>query len=570
MAAGPFASMLAEWIARRRAQATGAAPPPAAPDGATGPSEAVGVEPPAAPDAAQATDLPARPYPNPQNLLERQYNQLWEIEQQLAKAKLDAQSGDDGVRIPAEKIIPTLTTQQTSLLSQIGQQENREADNRRADEQRAQAEADRKQREADAKAERDRLAAAQPKNGDTRTTRVEHNGITAVITERYQNGQWSYVQGSAKPDTGILGQPSERTQVDLETARVTLQRAQAQLAAETDPLKREQLQVQVEQARVALQQAQQNLNKPTDVQQDGYLVRVRPDGTTERIDTLTPDQRRQRDEATALDLEARRRGQLPTNAYAALQQETQRLQGRAQQELDRLKGLQEQGVLSAEQASSQFQGWFQTYVAGPLAGLRAQAEEAQRAERQQVEERNRLEDIRVQQANQQREQLAQQYGEQARSALVSTFPSARSPEFAAQYGANVAAVANRAGGRTAEERMAAPRGPGYTGAAFSPQNIVAVMPDPDTIARAARDRALAAIAPAQAIRSGSTAPTLPGLPDISELIARVPYSGPLAAAPSPASGLLPTPGREAVDLGTGRARTYFGPDGRVYTDWDIR
>ena len=567
MAAGTLAGIIGDWINRRRAQATGATPPAAAPDEGASRWETVGPDPGAPADAGSATpDLPTKPYPNPQNLLERQYNQLWEIEQQLAKAKLDAQSGDDAVRIPAEKIIPTLTTQQTSLLSQIGQQENREADNRRADEAKAQAEADRKQREEDAKAERERQAAQQPKNGDTRQSRVEHNGVTAIITERYNNGQWSYVQGSATPDTGLLGQPNERTAVDLQTAQVNLQRLQQQLEAENDPLKKEQLRVQVETAKVALQQAQQNLNRPTDIQSEGYLVRVRPDGTTERIDTLTPEQRRQRDEATGLDLEAKRRGTLPQNAYAAYTQEVSRLQGRAQQELDRLKALQQQGVLSAEQASTQYTDWFRTNVQGPLAGLRASAEEAQRAERTRVEEANLQEERRVQAANAQREQLAQQYGEQARNQLIATFPSARSPEFAQAYGANVAAMSQRAGLATAEERMRAPRGQGYTPQALSAGAIQAVMPSPEAIAADARNRALAAIAPAVALRQGYTAPTLPTAPDISALIGRVPYAGPLSAAPT-YPGATPLPGQEAVDLGTGLARTVY--PGGSYLDWRI-
>jgi hypothetical protein len=308
---------------------------------------------------------------------------------------------------------------------------------------------------------------------------------------------------------------------------------------------------------------------PTTQTVDGRVVGIDP--LTGRqvfsTDVLTPEGRARQEELDRLKLEEARRGTLPANAYAALQQETTRLQGRAQQELDRLKGLQEQGALSAEQASSQFGSWFQTNVTGPLAGLRATAEEAQRQERQQVEERNRLEDIRVQQANAQREQLAQQYGERARDQLISTFPSARSPEFARAYGANVAAMANRAGGRTAEERMAAPRGPGYTGAAFAPQHIVAVMPSPDQIAAAARERALAAIAPAQAMRSGYAAPALPGMPDMEALLARVPYTGVVPQAPA---GVLPTPGREAVDLGTGYARTYLGPTGSTWLpDWRI-
>ena len=45
---------------------------------------------------------------------------------------------------------------------------------------------------------------------------------------------------------------------------------------------------------------------------------------------------------------------------------------------------------------------------------------------------------------------------------------------------------------------------------------------------------------------------------------QVKYQGPLSAMPQAEAAL---PGQEAVDLGTGRARTVFG-NGR-YFDWDI-
>ena len=92
----------------------------------------------------------------------------------------------------------------------------------------------------------------------------------------------------------------------------------------------------------------------------------------------------------------------------------------------------------------------------------------------------------------------------------------------------------------------------------------------DAFARQATERALAQISPSVAARIGAPLPQLPTGPALQSMLGQLPYRGPLSGLPSPASGLLPTPGmNQALDIGGGRARTPYGPGGNVYLDWDL-
>jgi hypothetical protein len=74
-----------------------------------------------------------------------------------------------------------------------------------------------------------------------------------------------------------------------------------------------------------------------------------------------------------------------------------------------------------------------------------------------------------------------------------------------------------------------------------------------------------------AAKIGANAPPpLPQGPQLQALLGQLPYRGPLAGLPSPASGLQPTPGMNpALDIGGGMARTPYGPGGNVWLDWNI-
>lgn len=372
--------------------------------------------------------------------------------------------------------------------------------------------------------------------------------------------------------------------IELQTAQVNLARAQQALAAEQDPLKKAQLQAQVEQAQfnleqarakapldlqlaqLGVQQAEQNLNKPSVSTVGGRAVGVNPN-TGEviyRTDLMSPEERAQSEEATALDLEAKRRGQLPQNAYAAYTQETSRLQETARQELARLQELQAQGAISAADAQKQFQSFFSSKVETPLAGLRAAAEEAQRAEQERIGQLQRAEDWQAFGYNQQRERLGLEAGNQARQQVMQIAPQVRTPQFLQQYGSMVANMSNRAGAKSAEEALAMPAGQRITADTFNPANFKGAIPDVEAYAKQATDRALASLSPAVAARVGGPMPQLPTGPDLPGLLSRVPYQGPLAKA---LPGLQPLPGQEAIDLGTGMARSMY--PGGSFLDWAI-
>jgi hypothetical protein len=294
---------------------------------------------------------------------------------------------------------------------------------------------------------------------------------------------------------------------------------------------------------------------------------------TFRTDLLSPEERTRQEEREGLEAEERRRGQLPANAYAALTQETARVQAAARQERDRLLELQRQGALSAQQAQQQWQQWLGPRQA-QLEGLKAAAEEAQRAEQVQTEALQRAEHARVEVLNRQREQLGLEAGEGARRTWMGLAPQVRTPQFLQQLGQSVANMAARAGAPSAEAAAALPRGSTFTADTFNPANFRGAIPNLDEVARQATARALAAISPLAAATINRPMPRFPAPADLPGMLAQIPYRGPLAALPSPTSGLLPTPGTNpAEDLGlvngVGTARTRYGPTGDVFYDWPI-
>jgi hypothetical protein len=368
-----------------------------------------------------------------------------------------------------------------------------------------------------------------------------------------------------------LQQAQAKGPLDLQTAQLAYDRARTEYEQATDETSRETRRVALEQARVALQKAQQDLNRPSVTTVGGRAVGVNP-LTGERVfdtDLLAPEDRARTREREALEDEALRRGQLPQNAYAAYTQERTRLQAAGQAEIERLQELQRQGALSEAQARQQWEAWMGPRQ-GQLEGLRAAAEEAQRKERFEVEGLQRAEDARVQGLNRQREVAGYEAGEAARNQLIGLAPQVRTPQFLQQYGSAVANMSARAGAPSAEAAAALPAGQRITADTFNPANFRGAIPDLGAYARQATERALAGISPAVAARIGFNAPALPTGDALTSLLGQLPYRGPLARLPSPTSGLLPTPGMDqALDIGGGLARTPYGPGGETWLDWPI-
>jgi hypothetical protein len=531
------------------------APPPAAipqpipaPEQGPAPAEAA----PAAPDAAPPPG-PAEP-PKAPTTLEEYKAQREAIRKSIAQAEAAVgadPNSDAGVRAAAA--LPGLRSLLKGYTDSIAAEENRLRD------------------EAAAAAAKASGQEGKPKNGDTRTSRVTHNGVTATITERYDNGQWSYVPNSATPETGLLGQQDPRSQVDLQTAQTNLQVAQQKLAEATSPEARELAQLDVEKARAAVEQARQAVatgRAPTVIQPGTSRVITTRDPLTGELRTQpNPAYTPEMAEAEQLQLEGLRRGTLPQDAYAAYTQERTRLQAAGRAEIDRLQELQQKGAISDQQAQAQWQQWIGPRQA-QLEGLHAAADEAQRKERLEQEAQQRAENARVEALNRQREQLGFEAGQGARQQWMSLAPQVRTPQFLQQLGQSVANMSARAGAPSAEAALALPAGQRMTADTFNPERWKGAIPDLNQVAREATQRALSSISPAVAASINRPLPQLPTGPALDGMLASIPYQGPLSALPSPTSGLLPTSGREAVDLGTGQARTYYGT-GNSYYDWPI-
>jgi hypothetical protein len=404
-------------------------------------------------------------------------------------------------------------------------------------------------------------------------------GITLATAQVNLDRARQQLAEATSPEARRLAQLKvDQAQFDLEQSRAKapLEQATAQLAYdrartayenETDPVAKETRRVALEQARVALQQAQQTLARgqaPQVIQPGTGRVIVRQDPLTGELTTQpNPAYTPEAAERETLELEALRRGTLPQNAYAAYTQERSRLQQAGQGEIDRLRELQRQGALSEAQARQQWEAWLGPRQA-QLEGLRASAEEAQRAERTGTEELQRAEEARAEALNRQREQLGLAAGQEARQTWMGLAPQIRTPQFLAQMGQSVADMAARANAPSAEAAAALPRGSTFSPDTFRVENFRGAIPDLDAVSKAATERALAAISPAVARKIGLSLPALPSGDGLTSLMGNLPYAGPLLRAPT---GATPLPGQEAIDLGTGRARTYYSPTS--FLDWDI-
>jgi hypothetical protein len=415
------------------------------------------------------------------------------------------------------------------------------------------------------------------------------------------DGYGNKVPDSARGDKGLedLGAAESATDVqtagvNLQTAQLQLQKAQNDFALATSPEAKREAKLKLDLAEFNLQQARTKAeredrpsilsgvpeNQEWILSRDpvsgaitrernpayrapvgqiiqpgtGRVITTRDPVTgeikTEPNPTWTPEL----EEAERLQLENLRRGTLPSNALAALQQETTRLQGRAAQERDRLVELQRTGAITAADADRQFKEFFRTVVEAPLAGLRTQAEEAQRLERTQVEERNRLEGIRADTANRAREQLGYQAGETARSQIMQIAPEVRTQGFLTQYGNMVGNMAARANAPTAEAANALPAAPTITGDTFSIDKFAGAIPNLDEAAKQATARALAGISPTAARLANMPQVNMPTGPDLQGLLNQIPYTGQLQRPPP---GLQPLPNFAALDQGNGMARSIY-------------
>ena len=412
-----------------------------------------------------------------------------------------------------------------------------------------------------------------PKNGDTRVGRDEYtlpNGQTVrgVFTETYENGVWKYVPGSAKREEGFAGQP--QGVADKGTAGTVLTDGQGAYwmvdpyTGKTKPLN-------------GPAAAVKTVNDP-----DGSVWLQNPDGTKKTklfdslpgtytttdgklvgydrrtgqsvfsVDTKTPEGRALAERLERATVEAAEQANQPkfASAVAQYQQEAQRRQGLAREELTRLQDLQKSGQISPDQAEAQFDRWMKLNVEGPLAGYRTAAEEERRKQEQDNLTRTRAEEQRVDALNRQRETLAFEAGEEGRRTGIELGKRTRAPEFISDLGGLAQSLGQ---GRTDFQ---------FSPASFDVANYRKAVPNLNELADAAVNRLLSRVQPATARDVNVPLPALPSGDGLRSMMDGVRYRGPLTAAPQ---SEVPEPGQEAIDLGPqgqpGRARTVWATDG---------
>jgi hypothetical protein len=523
-------------------------------------------------EAAAATGF-TKPHPNPTTLKEQYENDLAEIEHLLTlaqQAKATPNPDDPNAAKNADTVINQLLTRRQATRSALAT-----------------------------------AATTEKKPHQIQKQEKHPNGGTYLVTydvDAQGNEKWN----GQKPQE--LFPPSEQAGLTLETAQFNLKKAQADFAEAQSPEAKREARLKLDLAEFNLQEARKKSgreDRPAILSgvpegQEWILSRdpttgavtrernpayrapisqiIQPgtgrtittrDPTTGEIKTeANPAWTPEMEEAQQLELGNLRRGQLPQNPLAAYTQEAQRLQGEAQKELDRLRDLQRTGALSATDADAQFKQYLAQRVTPQLAGLKTQAEEAQRLERTQVEERNRLEGIRADTANRERERLGYQAGETARSQVMQIAPDVRTQGFLTQYGNMVGNMAARANAPTAEAANRLAPAPTIQGDTFSIDKFAGAIPNLDEAAKQATARALAGISPTAARLANMPTVNMPNGPDLAAMLGQIPYQGELMKPPP---GLQPLPGMEAVDQlpfgQPGMARTTYPGGG--YQTWQI-
>lgn len=281
---------------------------------------------------------------------------------------------------------------------------------------------------------------------------------------------------------------------------------------------------------------------------DGYLVRVKPDNTLERIDLLTPEQRARADQTAGVALDTARTGLAVRQAelenarrlqdpLAEYQRQVQLTQQKATSYRDDLNQQVLEGRLSVEDAQSQFDRWWDGNVETALSPYRTMAEAANRKEQNEYQRAQAAEQARVDAVNRQREQVGYQASETARNQLNALAPQARSPEFLAQLAQNVSRIGQPLPGGPAQHSG----GMSFSPESLSLENVRRGMPNLTEVGQNAAARALAQISPAAAQSVGAPPPPVPSLPDVQGFMNTAPFQ-----IPNPA---LAVPGQEALDLG---------------------
>lgn len=545
------------WASKLPGASPPATPAPAAPSTVTPmgpPSGAAPQEPPAAAPAPEAPAPPAPAGPEPDPKLKR----VREYEAQREQARKAIAAAEAAIRTDpnsteafnAQRDLPSMRALEKSITDSITAEENRIRDE-----------------EAAAKKE-EREKKDKPTQGQTREVPFEYklpNGqtVTGIKTEKYENGVWTYVEGSSRREPGAtpqgVAQITNQVLNDGKGAYWTYDQATGKATPINGPAAAIKT-INGPDGGVYIQKPDGTLGErlfeglpQTYNTPDGFLVGVdrRNGSQVFKVDTKTAEGRALADRLERATVEAAENANQPkfASAIAQYQQEVSRRQGLARTELARLQELQKGGQISPDQAEAQFDRWMETNVEGPLAGFRAAAEQERQRQEQENLTRQAAENTRVEAANRERGRLGYEAGERAQAQALEVGLQTRSPAYIAQMG-----------------NFAQSIGQGKTDFQFDPkaldiEGFRAVQPNYTQVADQAMQRLFGMIPEAKAQNVNVNLPALPTGNDLLGMMDGVKYSGPLTGAPNE------QPQIGAQDLGGGRARTTYS-NGR-YLDWDI-
>lgn len=551
---------IAAWISKGASLLPGSAPAPAT----VAPMSPATVAPEAVPQAVEPTPAapaaPAQPAGPPGAEPDPKLNRVREYEAQRDATRKAIAAAEQAIRddpnstaaYNAQRDLPAMRALEKSITDSITAEENRLRD------------------EAQKEKDKEEGREGKPKNGDTRTIPWEEklpNGQTlrGVKTETYNNGTWSYVEGSSRAEAGAKPEGTAQITNQVLTDGRGAYWTYDQRTGEVKPINGPAAGVKTVNAPdggVYLQKPDGSLGErlfeglPQTYTDNGVVVGIdrRTGQQVFRVDTKTPEGRALADRIERATAEAAERANEPkfASAVAQYQQEVTRRQGLARTELARLQELQKSGQISPDQAEAQFNRWMQTNVEGPLAGFRAAAEEEHRKQEQENLTRQATENTRVEAANALRGRAGYEAGETAKAQALEVGLRTRSPEYIGQLG-----------------QFAQSIGQGKTNFVFDPASLdpakfKAVQPDYDAIANQAMQRLFGLYPEAKAQNVNVGVPNLPTGQDLLGIMDGIKYSGPMSGTPT---GETPLPGQEAVDLRNGKARTVYS-NGR-YLDWDI-
>ena len=219
---------------------------------------------------------------------------------------------------------------------------------------------------------------------------------------------------------------------------------------------------------------------------------------------------------------------------AEYQRQVQLTQQQATQYRDQLNDKVLRGEVTVEDASTQFDRWWDGNVEAKLTPYQTMAEGAYRKEQNEYLQAQAQEQARVEALNRQRETLGYQAGEKARDDLNALAPQARCPEFLAQLAQNVSRIGQPLPGGPSQHSG----GMQFSPESLSLENVRKGMPNLTEVGNQAVARALSQHLPRRRPAGGggpAQAPRAPRLPGVRRA-GPVPDSRPHAGAAGDGGG----------------------------------